>query len=150
MDFVSLQEIIDYAVEKEQEAMDFYQELAAKVKHEAVAVELKNMALMEQGHRDRLKRMDVSAGVQGGATPKENLKIAEYLVDVKASPTMSYRDVVQLAMKRELAAMRLYTDLGKIVASPSARQLFEQLAAEESGHKMYFEKIWDDEVWKGW
>lgn len=150
MEFVSLQEIVDYAIEKEQEAMDFYQDLASKVKHEAVAVELKNMALMEQGHRDRLKRMDVSAGVQGGAAPKENLKIAEYLVDVQPGASMSYREVVQLAMKRELAAMRLYTDLGKIVASGTARQLFEQLAAEESAHKLYFEKIWDDEVWKGW
>jgi rubrerythrin len=150
MEFVSLREIIDYAVQKEEEAMEFYQGLAAKVKHAAVAEELRKMAAVEQGHRDRLKNMDMSAGFTGGKPPKEDLKIADYLVDVEPGPNMSYRDVVQVAMKRELASMRLYNDLAKIIADSAARQLFEQLAGEESAHKQYFEKIWDDEVWKGW
>jgi rubrerythrin len=44
--------------------------------------------------------------------------------------------------------MNLYTDLAKLVTDRMAKHLFENLAAEESSHKLFFEKIWDEEVLK--
>jgi len=145
-----LEEIIEFAINKEQEAMDFYRDLAGKVKHKAIAEELQNMVGVEQGHRDRLKAMDVGEAAKATVKPVQNLKIADYLVDLEPAPDMSWQDVVHIAMKRELAAMNLYTDLAKTVANPNAKQLFENLAADESAHKLYFEKIWDDEIMKDW
>ena len=150
MDFVELQDVINFAIDKEQEAMDFYGDLAGKVKHKAIAEEFQKMVEIEQNHRDRLKAMDVGEAAKTAVAPAQNLKIADYLVDLEPSPNMSWQDVVHVAMKRELAAMNLYTDLAKMVADPNAKQLFENLAADESAHKLYFEKIWDDEIMKDW
>jgi len=150
MNFDELQDIISFAIDKEQEAMDFYSGLASKVKHKAIAEELQKMVGIEQGHRDRLKAMDLGEAAKTTVESAQNLKIADYLVDLEPSPDMSWQDVVHIAMKRELAAMNLYTDLAKMVTDQNAKQLFENLAADESAHKLYFEKIWDDEIMKDW
>jgi rubrerythrin len=42
--------------------------------------------------------------------------------------------------------MHLYTDLAKLITDSPSRQLFENLAAEEGAHKLFFEKLWDEEV----
>ena len=146
MGFVELQDVIVFAVEKEQEAIDFYNEYAGKVRQKAIAEELRKIALMEQEHRDRLKNLDITAAAKNAPESVQSLKIADYLVDIEPSPYMNWQTVVQIAMKRELAAMNLYTDLAKLVPDPMIKKIFENLSAEESSHKLYWEKIWDEEV----
>ena len=148
MEFLVLQDIVDYAIEKEQEAVNFYNDLAGDAKKKALAEELHKMALMEQGHKERLEKMDAEEAAKKMARPVQDLKIADYLIDIEPGPNMNWQDIIQLAMKRELAAKNLYTDLAKLVSEPAAKQMFENLAADENAHKLYFEKIWDDEIMK--
>ena len=146
MKLEELRTIIDFAIEKEKEASSFYDDLAAKAKTRALAEELRKIARMEEGHRDRLERMDVVSAAE--SVPKEapDLHIAEYVVEKKPSADMSWPDILTIAMHREQAAINLYTDLEKLVTDPLSKQLFKNLAIEEQGHKYFFEKIWDDEV----
>jgi rubrerythrin len=148
MKFDDLQDVVDFAIDKEQEAVDFYNDLAVRVKQRAIADELKKMAVVEEGHRDWLRNMNIKAAAQTVSQPVPTLKIADYLVEKKPGPDMNWQDVVQIAMKRELASMNLYTDLAKLVADPPAKQMFENLVAEESKHKLYFERVWDEEILK--
>jgi rubrerythrin len=141
-----LQNIIDFAIEKEKEAVAFYNDLAAKVKTKALAEELRKIASMEKGHRERLERMDVATAAKTIPRQVMDLHITEYVVAKRPSPDMSWPDIVNIAMHRELASINLYTDLAKLVTDPLAKQLFQTLAAEEQGHKFFFEKMWDDEV----
>ncbi|NIQ39871.1 MAG: hypothetical protein GTN81_14975 [Proteobacteria bacterium] len=141
-----IQNIVDFAIEKEKEAASFYTDLAKKVKLKALAKELRKIAAMEEAHRERLEHLDVARAVE--AVPKRvaDLHIAEYVVENKPSPGMSWQDIINIAMHRELAAIDLYSDLEKLVSDPVAKRLFQRLAEEERGHKLFFEKIWDDEV----
>jgi rubrerythrin len=141
-----LQAIVDFAIEKEQEAVDFYNNLAGKVTVKTLAEELEKMAKMEEAHKERLQNMDAPAAAGTEAKKVVDLKIADYLVDKEPSADMTWQDLLQIAMKRELAAMNLYTDLSKQVTDQNSSQLFQNLAAEEQAHKLYFEKIWDEEV----
>jgi len=141
-----LQNIIDFAIEKEKEAVSFYYDLASKVKLKALAEELRRIATMEEAHRQRLENMDVAEAVRGVPKGVPDLHITEYVVEKKPSPDMSWQDIVNIAMHREQAAINLYTDLEKLVIDPLSKQLFQHLAAEEQGHKFFFEKTWDDEV----
>jgi len=59
---------------------------------------------------------------------------------------MSWPDILNIAMHREQASINLYSDLEKLVTDPLSKQLFQNLAAEERGHKLFFEKVYDDEV----
>lgn len=146
MQFNRLEDILEYAVGKEQEAMDFYTDLAARVKSDAVAAELREMASMEQGHRDWLKENSVSLVSGSPSAPVANLKIAEYIVEPVPTPNMTWEDIVNLAMHRETAAMEMYKSLINLVTDDNARLMFEKLATEESRHKLYFETIWDEQV----
>ena len=141
-----LKNIIDFAIEKEQEAVEFYTDIAGKVKTKALSGELRKIAAMEEGHRDRLKKMDVGAAAMSVAKPVMDLHIAEYTVNAKPSPDMSWSDIVNIAIHRELASINLYADLGKLVSDPLAKKMFENLVEEEKAHKLFFEKIWDDEI----
>lgn len=146
MKIEELKDIIAFAIEKEQEAVDFYNLLSGRVKVKPITEELRKIAAVEESHRDRLKKMDVSGYFQKVVNPVQNLKIADYLVDKEPSPDMKWQDLLQMAMRRELASMHLYTDLAKLIMDSPSRQLFENLAAEEGAHKLFFEKLWDEEV----
>ncbi len=141
-----IQNVIDFAIEKEKEAVGFYNDLAARVKLKALAQELRRIAAMEQAHWERLEKMDVAAAVREAPKQPMDLRIADYLVKKEPTPDMSWQDILGIAMHRELASINLYTDLEKLVTDPDVKQLFRNLAAEESGHKLFFEKIYDDEV----
>jgi len=143
-----LQTIIDFAIEKEKEAIAFYSDLADKVEVKALAEELRKLAATEEGHRERLEKMDVAAVATSAPREVMDLRIADYVVERKPSPDMSWEDILNIAMHRELASINLYTDLEKLVTDPMAKQLFQNLASDERSHKLFFEKIWDDEVLK--
>jgi rubrerythrin len=142
-----LQAIVNFAIQKEQEAVDFYHDLAARIKNRSLTAELLKIADMEVQHRERLKKLDLVAAI-GGATARKvtDLKIADYLVAQEPSPSMTWQDILNIAMHREMASMRLYTDLATIVSDQGAKQLFENLAVEETAHKLFFEKTWDEEI----
>jgi rubrerythrin len=74
--------------------------------------------------------------------------LADYLVDAKPSKDMSYAEALVLAMKKEKAAFRLYTDLASLAKGDALRDLFLSLAAEEAKHKLRFEIEYDDHVMK--
>lgn len=139
---------IQFAIDKEQEAIDFYTDLAGKVKIPAVADELRKLAQMEMGHREKLKNLDVEAFIAQPAKQQKDLKIADYTVKSEVHPDMSWQDIITVAMHRELAAVNLYTDLAALVEDPAVKRLFENLAAEEQKHKLYLETLWDQDVMK--
>lgn len=145
---VDVKSIIAFAIEKEQEAIDFYTELAGRVKLEAVADELLRMADMEKSHREMLENLDVETFTNKPAEQVRDLRIADYTVDAVPNPEMSWPDIINIAMHRELASVKLYQDLAANVAEPAIKQLFNNLAVEEQKHKSYLETIWDEQVMK--
>ncbi len=144
--FSQLQEIIDFAIKKEQEAIDFYDALAGQVKNKALTNELIKISGMETGHRERLKNIDAVSFAVGATEKVADMKIADYLVAQEPVKGMTWQDILTIAMQRELASVKLYTDLASRIEDATAQGLFEKLAAEESGHKRYFEQIWDEEI----
>lgn len=143
-----IRSIIDFAIEKEQEAMDFYSGLAEKVRVPALAEELKGLAKMEEGHREALTKLDLNVFSSAQPPHGRNLKIADYVVDAVPHSDMSWEDIINIAMHRELAAMNLYEDLAENVGDEMVKRIFQNLAAEERKHKLYLESIWDEKVMK--
>lgn len=144
--FDNIQDIIGFAVAKEQEAVDFYNELAQKVDNPAVADELRQMAAEEEKHRDRIREAPTSflTGVEGPKIP--DLRIADYTEGAPAAEGISFADAINIAMHREKIAMDFYNSLAGLATDPTARQLFANLAVEEARHKLYFETMWDEQV----
>lgn len=71
------------------------------------------------------------------------LGIAEDIEGGEARPDMSYADILIFAMKKEDVSVNLYTDLAKMVQDEELKEMFLQLAQEETEHKLRFELEYD-------
>jgi rubrerythrin len=142
----SYAEVLEYAIEREQEAQRDYEAAAKMMKNPAMREALLEMAAQERGHEQRLRGLDVARFIEKGKQPVPSLDIAEYVVAGELHQGMSYPELLSLAMQREKAAYRLYTDLAKITPDPDARALLQALAQEEARHKLTFEVEFDDKV----
>ena len=143
--FESVEAVLDFAIAREQEAVDFYGVLAVQTDQPLLKKTLVSFAAVEQGHKEKLmaaKKGDIALSEERGGGL--DLKISDYLVDVEAGPEMSFQDALVVAMKREKAAMDLYTDLVAMVSDPALQSLFKKLAHEEGTHKLRFESLYED------
>jgi len=145
--FDSVDAILDFAISEEKAAQTFYVELAEKVDNPEVKKVLEAFSKEEASHQAKLEQ--VKAGGQLQSSDKvANLKIADYLVDIEPSADMDYQDVLTVAMKKEAAAFKLYTELAAQTTDSEIKEVFLGLAKEEARHKLRFEKEYDDVILK--
>lgn len=149
-DFNSPKKIIEFAINSEQEAYEFYFDLAKTVKSSEMHNTLMQFAKEELNHKTRLQEVIVLTDKSEGIKNKEvaDLKMADYLVDKKPSPGMSYQDVLIIAMKKEKKAYKLYNDLASRVEDENLKNIFYNLAQEEAKHKLRFELEYDEHIMK--
>jgi rubrerythrin len=143
------EELLAFAIEQEQAAVEFYTELAGKVTDDHVKHTLLEFANQERGHKAKLEA--VRQGRKLGAVAKTNvpdLKIADYLVEVEVTPDLSFQGALIIAMKKEKAAYRLYMDMAAAAPDKDTRDLFLFLAREEANHKLNFEVQYDDLIYQ--
>jgi rubrerythrin len=147
-EFTNITEILDFAIGEEQAAVDFYLQLAAQSKNGQTKKVFQEYAEEEMRHKANLLSVRESGSFKLADEKVRDLKIAEYLVDVKPSASMSYQDALILAMKKEKAAFRMYSKLAEKAEDPAVKTLFLTLALEESKHKLAFEIEYDDYILK--
>jgi len=137
-------EILDFAIKNEEDAYQFYTDLAKKMERPQMKKVFEDFAKEEQGHKQKL------LGVKSGKTALpskekvQDLRIGDHLAEVKLRTDISYQDALILAMKAEKAAYRLYNELADAADDQNARNLFLNLAQEEARHKLRFEIEYDD------
>ena len=141
-------EVIDFAINGEKDAVEFYHELQQKTKFEARKAMLKEFENMEKCHIVILENVR-ERGLEN-ITVKEvtNLNISEYIVDVKPYENMTYQDILIIAMKKEEQAQKLYLKMASTLPGTELETLFLKLASEEAGHKLQFETLYDEHVLK--
>ena len=144
----SIEEILDAAIAREQDACDLYNRLADEVARPALKEELREMAAQELEHKRRLETVRESDINEGFSAERlETLKLAEYVQPITPHADMNYRDLLAFAMKAEERAQKLYHGLAEATSSPELKALFAKLAREEAIHKQEFEKEYDDLVY---
>ncbi len=145
-EFSSVDDILDFAIGKEEEAASFYSELAEQTERPGMRPIFKEFAGQELGHKAKLQA--IKDGVIDVPESKKvmDLKIAEYLVDIEESPDMNYQSALILAMKREKAAFKMYNDLAALTDDEGVRATLLALAQEEARHKLRIEIEYDERI----
>jgi rubrerythrin len=144
----SIEDVLDFAIDSEEESVQFYTRLAERAKKPWMRTVFEGFAREEQGHKAKLTSIR-KGGVGLPAPAKvQDLKIGDYLVDQQPDPELDYQQALILAMKKEKAAFRLYTHLAELAESEKLRQTFQALAQEEAKHKLRFEVEYDDNILK--
>jgi rubrerythrin len=148
MDEKKFQEIVEFAIQKEMEAVDFYTRASGVVKHSGTKALFLDFAKQEEGHKRLLENLSMEKVVHANIEKIPNLKISDYLVDTDFRPDISYADILRIAMKREEHSIKLYNDLKPLNGDEALTKLFNFLIQEETKHKYALEKIYDDEILK--
>jgi rubrerythrin len=148
MDEKKFKEMIQFAIQREIESMDFYNKASKMVKHSGTKDLFLDFMKQEEGHKRKLEEVRAGKIILGKIEKIPNLKISDYMVETELKPDISYGDILRVAMKREERSVKLYTDLNEKNQDENLKNLFTFLIQEESKHKYYIEKLYDDEVLK--
>ena len=148
MDEKKFQEMIQFAIQREVESMDFYGKASKMVKQSGTRDLFLDFIKQEEGHKKKLENVQIGKIELGRIEKIPNLKISDYMVDAELKPDISYAEILRIAMKREERSVKLYTDLNVKNQDEDLGNLFTFLIQEESKHKYYIEKLYDDEVLK--
>ena len=148
MDEKKFKEIIQFAIDKEVEAFNFYTEVGRNAKYSGARELFLSLAKEEEGHRKLLQNLNIEKVAQKRIEKVPDLKISDYMVDVEVKPDLSYADMLRIAMKREERSVKLYEDLRGSNPDEELKKLFTFLIQEEAKHKLKLEKIYDDEILK--
>jgi rubrerythrin len=149
MEFQNIDQVLDYAISKEEEAAALYTELAGRSERPGMREAFLEFAKEEEGHKRHLE------SVKGGELPAltvrqvQGLGIAEHVSAQQPSADMTYAEALALAIKAEQAAQELYSNLAEATDDPNLAAVFTALASEEAKHKRRFELEYDEVVLEG-
>jgi len=146
MNFESFEEIIAFAIEKEKEAIAFYEEASEQEPYSGARKTFKEFAGEERKHASLLEGV-----LKGEAKISDyefkwipDLKRSDYLVDITYEKGMPYADILRLAMKREEKSLKLYNTLAEKTEKEDLIKVFKMLSQEEAKHKLVIETLYDD------
>jgi len=142
MDFNTIDEILDFAIGREIEAIQLYKDLAGKIDKPEMRKVLIGFIGEEQEHKIKLEDVKAS-GIVLSDEEMGSLDIADDIEGGEVRPDMSYADILVFAMKKENVSVQLYTDLAKAVQDEELKDMFMWLAQEEAEHKLRFEMEYD-------
>ncbi|AOY58872.1 ferritin family protein [Desulfococcus multivorans] len=150
MHFESINEIIDFAIQKEQEAVDFYLTASREESMSGSKEMLIEFSEEEKKHKRMLEELKVKGYAEGVEDYQfkwiKDIKRSDYMDDMVYKPGMGYRDILIVAIKREENALKLYNKLLAEAKSENAKAIFKILCQEEARHKLGLETLYDDHM----
>lgn len=144
-EFETVEEILELAVAREEDAHVFLMALAARMVNPEMRKVFEELAVEELEHKARLELEIIKTGrVVTDSKKKLYFETNDYAEDVGSEIDMDYKDMLTMAMQKEESSFRLYVDLASRVTKEDAYETFLALAEEEVRHKMRFEMEYDN------
>lgn len=147
-EFRSVDDILDFAIAREEESYRFYQALAGRMERPWMQKVFDGFSQEESGHKAKLQAVKKGQLLLSAKEKVLDLKMSDYLVPGEASGDMDYQEALIIAMKKEKAAFKLYTNLAERVGDAKLQAMFLGLAQEEAKHKLRFEVEYDEIILK--
>lgn len=146
----SFDKLISLAIQREEEAYEFYVKAAEYAELPSSKQLLKELAKQEEGHKKKLL-----SALSGGVCETfscntieefEGHDLSRYLIEIPLEAGSNSQDILIVAIKREEGARDFYKSLSELTTSTSHRTVFESLAKEEQNHKDRLESIYDEHI----
>lgn len=143
-----MDDILDFAIEKEREAAEFYTDLSNEASFTSAKSVLQEFANEEEKHEKFLIGFKENREALNSYRFEwiTDLKRSDYMVDITYEKGMPFTDTLRLAMKREEKALQLYNELIEKTDDKAAKKVFKMLCQEEAKHKNILETIYDDHM----
>lgn len=146
MKFVTLEEVIKFAVEREDTAYRLYkraEELSRSIAAKKMFAEL---AAEEATHKDVFAKIDEEKAEHHRVCTLPESSIAPYLADVPFRPDMTYSEILAYALKTEENAYQLYKAAAGMTDDERLQKVLISFADVELGHRRRLEGIYEERV----
>jgi rubrerythrin len=144
--FITLDEVIKFAIEREETAYNLYkraEELSTTIAAKKMFAEL---AAEEATHRDVFSKIDVNKAENHKLCTLPEASIAKYLTDVPFRADMTYPEILTFALKTEESAYQLYKAAAGMTDDPNLQKVLMNFADVELGHRRKLEVIYEERV----
>jgi rubrerythrin len=139
-----LSEIIDLAIQREEEAYDFYMDIFNRLEDPSIKDTVEFIAKEEKKHKAFL--VNYRKGDYGPdalrMTDVVEYKIAEYLEEPEITKETKREDVYLIASHREARSYQFYTKLANIHEENNVKEMLLKMANEELKHKEKMEYLY--------
>ena len=143
--------IISNAINQEVEAFAYYSAVSDKAKDAGIKRLFKDLADEEAGHKRTLESFLKREPGKIHFAESTDYKIADAFPTPPLTLELKPVDGIVIAIKKELEAMQMYTQLANASADGEQKNVFLELASMERGHKSKLEDIYTNmafpEVW---
>ncbi|MHC4116081.1 MAG: ferritin-like domain-containing protein [Planctomycetota bacterium] len=143
-EMTTIGEILDFAIRRESEAVDFYMAMADRVKDPAIEKFFEDLVAEELEHKSRLELEVMKEGLVAetvGVLPETCLDDAVVDLD-RVNAQMGYAEALDLAIRKERLSFRLYAQLSGLIGEVEPRETLLSLAEEEVKHLMAIEDLY--------
>ncbi len=146
MEFRTIDDILEFALEKEDASYRLYKSAAKASVNSSAKKLFEEMAEQEAEHKRFIQQLNSDKIAKYKFRNVPDLKISEYLVDIPYREDMTFQEILVYSMKSEEKACRLYAEAETMTDDPELKKLFQMLANEEKKHKFRLESMYDDKV----
>ena len=146
MDLKSYDEIIKFAISREEAAIDTYGDMSEKAKTPGLRELLLELQSEEKNHKKLLEDISQEQIASFKSDEVIDLKISDYLTEEPPSEDMTFQDLLIIAAKKEQEAVELYTKLGQGSDNEELKKLFDFLISQEKSHKLKLETEYEKRV----
>ena len=147
--FDSMETILNFAIDQEKQAYKFYKDMASRIDNQQLSLVFEDFAAEEKSHEQKLLEIKKDVQLLPQTAQVTDLKISDYSINVTEEDVLrDSKNYVQkaylLAMKKEKAAFKMYSDLAQRSDNENIRKILLSLAQEEARHKLKLEIDYED------
>ncbi|NLV25520.1 MAG: ferritin family protein [Deltaproteobacteria bacterium] len=134
--------IISDAIQAEVEAFTYYNAVAAKAKDAVIKSLFEELAEEETKHKVTLEGFLAKGPEKMHFVESKDYKVGDSLPTPALTADLKPVDGIVIAIKKELEAMQMYTQLAQASGEEAQKKLFLELASMERGHKSRLEDLY--------
>lgn len=146
MSFISLKEVVDFAIEQEEGAYQRYKRAAELTESPAARKLFEELAQEEATHKEVFAKVDPDKIEEVHVCKIPEATIGKYLKEVPFHPQMSYQEILTFALKAEENAYQLYKVTAGMIEDPRLQKTLLTFAEVELGHRRKIESLYDEKV----
>ncbi len=142
INLITVEDILDFAINNEENAVDFYRDLAEDIEDPEVRDTVEGFAEEEISHKEKLEM--VKEGKM--YLPKDEKEMGDLNLEIeveeedKRLAESDLKEIYKLAVQREKESFELYDRLAGSIDDKETEEILNALAREEVTHRMFFER----------
>ncbi|MDD2308495.1 MAG: ferritin family protein [Desulfuromonadaceae bacterium] len=146
MKFVTLDEVVKFAIEREDTAYRLYKRAAELSTGLAAKKMFEELAQEEAAHKDVFVKIDADKAENHKLCTLPESSIAKYLADVPFRADLTYSEILAYALKTEENAYQLYKTAAGMTEDPKLQKVLMNFADVELGHRRRIEAVYEERV----